>query len=127
MTAGSSRKAPALNRSATVLVIDDQPFELQWLAEFLASQGYAFESATDLKDGVDRIEASERNKYKLLIVDMEIPTGGYIGRTPKEVQRAALYQTYPGLMAVQAARNYRSLPGLVGRSRAQRNRLEVYA
>ena len=104
MTVGSTPKAA--KRSTTVLVIDDQPFELRWLAEFLTTHGYAFESAKDLKDGIDRIESSERDKYKLLVVDMEIPIGGYVGRPPKEAQRAALYQTYPGLMAVQAARNY---------------------
>jgi len=103
---GGKPAAKDAKRSGTVLVVDDQPYELQWLAEFLAAQGYAFESATDLKDGTDKIAASERNKYKLLVVDMEIPTGGFVGRPPKEPQRAALYQAYPGLVAVQVARNY---------------------
>lgn len=106
MTGGRLRSKPLPRRSTSILVIDDQPFELQWLEEFLIVQGFAFESATDLKDGIDKIEASERDKYKLLVVDMEIPTGGYVGRFPKEPQRATLYQTYPGLMAVQVARNY---------------------
>jgi CheY-like chemotaxis protein len=87
-------------------VIDDQPFELSWLVEYLESQSLAGESAVTLRGGVERVEASEHAKYKLVIVDMEMPLGGYVGKPPKEAERAVLYDKYPGLYAAQAARNY---------------------
>ena len=105
MTANRAR-GQRHTRSSTILVIDDQPFELQWLMEYLAEQGYVCENAMTLKDGIEKIEASEKDKYRVLIIDMEILTGGYVGRMPKEEKRAALYRAYPGLLAVQEARNY---------------------
>jgi hypothetical protein len=104
MTASRS-KSPRKNHSK-VLVIDDQPFELNWLFEFITESGFSWESAVNLRDGVELIRASENDKYRVLIVDMEIGTGGYVWKAPKEPTRAALYQKYPGLAAVQEARNY---------------------
>lgn len=101
-----SSSSATVPRRTTVLVIDDQPYELVWLVEFLEAHGYKCEIATTLKDGVARIEASEHDKYRILIVDMEISADGFTGRLPKEVAREKLYRAYPGLSAVQAARNY---------------------
>ncbi len=53
-----------------ILVIDDEPDIRTTLADLLAMDGYDVQTATDGKDGLERIG---RNPFDLILSDMRMP------------------------------------------------------
>jgi CheY-like chemotaxis protein len=83
----------------TVLVIDDEPFQTEWLTEYFRARGYDVAEADDLQSALD---ALDRVRYRYVIVDLSIPF------SPALAQPLAALGTeffrYPGLMAARKAR-----------------------
>jgi DNA-binding response OmpR family regulator len=51
----------------TVLVIDDEPFQTEWLTEYFRACGYDVAEADDLQSALD---ALDRVRYRYVIVDL---------------------------------------------------------
>lgn len=54
----------------TILVVEDDPINLQILTDFLSANGYALRSATDGADGVRQFFAEPPD---LMLVDVQLP------------------------------------------------------
>lgn len=88
------------NTSKKVLLADDEPFYLEWLEDFLHSNGLEVEYATSVDDAVAKLKST---KYRLVVVDLNIPILSGGGEFANKLSGA--YDTYPGLYIANAARN----------------------
>jgi CheY-like chemotaxis protein len=83
----------------TVLIIDDEPFETEWLTEYFKARGYKVAEADDLQSA---LAALETVRYAYIVIDLSIPV------TPSLQQPLAAlgseFFRYPGLMAARRAR-----------------------
>jgi CheY-like chemotaxis protein len=84
----------------TVLVIDDEPFNTEWLTDYFKARGFDVVQAEDLQSALD---ALEKTRYGYVIIDLSIPV------SPTLAQPLAALGTeffrYPGLMAARRARS----------------------
>jgi len=83
----------------TVLVIDDEPFQTEWLTEYFRARDYKVVEAEDLQSGLD---ALERSRYRYVIIDLSIPFSPALAQ-PLAALGAEFFR-YPGLMAARKAR-----------------------
>jgi CheY-like chemotaxis protein len=84
----------------TVVVVDDEPHNVLWMADYLDAKGLSFILATNLNDAVQEIN---KEIYRALVIDLNIPV-----IEPLDAAVAALgavYARYPGLYAARQARN----------------------
>jgi CheY-like chemotaxis protein len=58
-------------RSASLLVVDDDPDVLESLCEALVSEGYEVRGA---RDGIEALEAIEERRPDLIVTDLMMPT-----------------------------------------------------
>jgi CheY-like chemotaxis protein len=83
----------------TVLVIDDEPFNTEWLTEYFKARGFNVVEAVDLEAA---LAALEKTRYRYVIIDLSIPV------SPALAQPLASLGTeffrYPGLMVARRAR-----------------------
>jgi CheY-like chemotaxis protein len=83
----------------TVLIIDDEPFETEWLTEYFQARDYKVVQADDLHAA---LAALETVRYAYIVIDLSIPV------TPALQQPLAAlgpqFFRYPGLMAARRAR-----------------------
>jgi CheY-like chemotaxis protein len=87
------------DRLNTVLVIDDEPLQTEWLTEYFRAQGFVVEQAEDLQSA---LSALEKIRYRYVVIDLSIPFSPALAKP-----LAALgdeFFRYPGLMAARRAR-----------------------
>jgi CheY-like chemotaxis protein len=87
------------NKLKTVLVIDDEPFQTEWLTEYFQARGYGVMQAEDLQSALDALEGV---RYGYVIVDLSIPFSPALAQ-PLAALGAEFFR-YPGLMAARKAR-----------------------
>jgi CheY-like chemotaxis protein len=84
----------------TVLVIDDEPFQAEWLTDYFTAHDLKVEESADLQSALDALELA---RYKYVIIDLSIPY------SPTLAQPLAVLGTeflrFPGLMAARKARS----------------------
>jgi DNA-binding response OmpR family regulator len=83
----------------TVLVIDDEPFQTEWMAEYFMARGYKVVQADDLQDA---LKALETVRYAYVVIDLSIPVTPAL-QQPLAALGAEFFR-YPGLMAARKAR-----------------------
>lgn len=54
----------------TIVVVDDEPHHVVWLVDFLESKRLKVEMASDIVDAIMRIE---KEIYRTLVIDLNIP------------------------------------------------------
>jgi CheY-like chemotaxis protein len=86
--------------SETIVVLDDELFNIEWLLDYLNAQGY--ETLPSSSAG-EAIEIISQEIYRALILDLNVPM-------PPEMAEAAeklgtVYRKYPGLFVAWTARN----------------------
>lgn len=83
----------------TVLVIDDEPFNTEWLTDYFQARKFKVVHAEDLQSA---LAALETIRYRYVVIDLSIPF------SPALAQPLASLGTeffrYPGLMAARRAR-----------------------
>ncbi|MCC6506524.1 MAG: hypothetical protein IT475_13890 [Aquimonas sp.] len=84
----------------SALILDDEPHLLVWLGEFLEGKGLKVRFESDVAKA---IEALGQEKYRLLILDLNVP----VPTSLKEAvgKRGPLYEEYRGLFVAEYARN----------------------
>jgi len=85
--------------SAVVLLIDDEPEYLAFVVDYLESLGLKTEIARNLPEAMAAID---RNVYRLILVDMEIPA---LGADAVVKRPSAVAHKYPGIVAAIHCRN----------------------
>lgn len=87
-------------RSKAVLLVDDEPYHLQWAMDYLESQTYEVEVAESAEAGVEKLT---QWRYRMVIVDLSIPG---LRLDPGLVGDETLLKRYPGLIVATYARNH---------------------
>jgi CheY-like chemotaxis protein len=83
----------------TVLIIDDEPFETEWLTEYFQARNYKVAQADDLQSA---LAALETVRYAYVVIDLSIPVSPSL-QQPLASLGPAFFR-YPGLMAARRAR-----------------------
>ena len=83
----------------TILLADDEPYNLEWLVEFLSSQGYQVRTAVTVDAALKDLQ---KNRFRAVIADLSIPPGG--ARLPRSTTEP-LYGRYPGMTIAEYARS----------------------
>lgn len=88
-----------------VLVVDDEPELLEWLAEYLEAKDVKVVFAKNIAEG---ISALDTGSYRFLVLDLNVPVSGEYRSTL--ARKGQVFSSYPGLYVAQLARNkgYRS-------------------
>lgn len=87
-------------KSDTILLADDEPYNLQWVVDWLDSLKYKVVIAETVDAGIRFLETA---RFRTVIADLSIPLDSpqltLDGKSP-------LYLTYPGLVLADFARNH---------------------
>jgi CheY-like chemotaxis protein len=87
-------------KADTILLADDEPYNLQFIVDFLESLGYK----TEVADNVDKaIQRLQENRFRAVIADLSIPLLSPMGFLSGN---APIYLKYPGLQIADYARNH---------------------
>lgn len=82
-----------------VLVIDDEPFNTEWLTDYFTARKFNVVHAEDLQSALD---ALENTRYRYVIVDLSIPVSPLLAQPLASL--GTEFFRYPGLMAARRAR-----------------------
>ena len=84
----------------TILLADDEPYDLQWVLDFLETMNYKTVVAENVDEALRRLQ---EHRFRAIIADLSVPLlpphSLLIGRDP-------LFQKYPGLLVADYARNH---------------------
>lgn len=83
----------------TVLVIDDEPFNTEWLTDYFKARKFEVVHAEDLQSALD---ALENTRYRYVVVDLSIPISPVLAQPLASL--GTEFFRYPGLMAARRAR-----------------------
>ena len=87
--------------SDTVLILDDEPFNLTWMIEYFQSKGLKtniFVNANSM------VEAIEEEIYRCLVLDLNVPVLPPLDADAE--RRGQIFRQYPGLYVAWLARNF---------------------
>lgn len=84
----------------TIILIDDEPYHVLWMVDYLESKGYKVIRANYLNTALDYIESEI---YRALIIDLNIPVVAPYDKALAD--RGGAYARYPGLFLAERARN----------------------
>lgn len=90
----------AVSAEKTILLMDDEIFNLQWLIDFLGARGYDVYPTSSADEA---IQAVSEERYRAAIFDLNVPMASH----PMSGQRSSntVYRRYPGLYVAWFARN----------------------
>jgi CheY-like chemotaxis protein len=83
----------------TVLIIDDEPFNTEWLTDYFTARKFEVVHAEDLQSALD---ALEHTRYRYVVVDLSIPVSPVLAQPLASL--GTEFFRYPGLMAARRAR-----------------------
>ena len=86
--------------SKTIVVLDDELFNIEWLLDYLNAQGY--ETLPSSSAG-EAIEIISQEIYRALILDLNVPMPPEMSETAEKLGN--VYRKYPGLFVAWTARN----------------------
>lgn len=82
-----------------ILIMDDEPHLLDWLVEYLESKTYNVELVTNVQDAIAKLEI---NRYRMVILDLNIPASSEYLQKIKD--KGDAYTEYRGLYVAEFAR-----------------------
>lgn len=85
--------------STTFLIADDEPFNLIWLKDYIASLKYNVRFAQTASEAIQLLLEED---YRAVIVDLNIPKGT---EKTTDTETNLLYEDFPGLKIAQVARS----------------------
>ena len=85
--------------SDTILVVDDEPMYLEWLADYLTSKGLRVKFSENADDA---LALSRAATYRAYIIDLNMPASDGLKSDPRN--RTSLDKEYPGLIVARTIR-----------------------
>lgn len=82
-----------------VLVMDDEPQLLDWLAEYFKRKGYGTKFAINVAEA---IECLNSQKFRILVLDLNVPAPGEYANIL--AAKGAIFQKFRGLYVAECAR-----------------------
>ena len=89
-----------VDKLRTVLIIDDEPFQTEWLTDYFRARGFEVVQAEDLQSALDALETT---RYRYVVIDLSIPFSAALAQ-PLAALGTEFFR-YPGLMAARRARS----------------------
>jgi len=86
--------------SDTVVVLDDELFNIEWLLDFLEAQGYETIPSSSADEAIQIVS---EEIYRALILDLNVPMPPELSETAEKL--GSVYRKYPGLFVAWTARN----------------------
>jgi CheY-like chemotaxis protein len=83
----------------SVLIIDDEPFNTEWLTDYFNARKFEVIHAEDLQSA---LSALEHTRYRYVVVDLSIPVSPVLAQPLASL--GTEFFRYPGLMAARRAR-----------------------
>lgn len=83
-----------------ILIVDDEPYYLEWLGEFLVQLGY---DPVFIESANEAVKVAADRPFRAIIFDLNIPISGALRELA--AKKGGLYAKYPGLYLAFAARN----------------------
>jgi CheY-like chemotaxis protein len=87
-----------LNRD--ILLVDDEPYHIKWIAENLQDDGYQVEYARNVLEALDQIRGK---RFRMMLVDLNLPVFG--AHVDHALSLGEIYKIFPGLIVAREARN----------------------
>ncbi len=84
----------------TILLADDEPYNLVFVLDFLEAQGFRVVVADNVDKALLRLQ---ENRFRAIIADLSIP---YLSPQVQPTGLDQAYQSYPGLIVADYARNH---------------------
>lgn len=86
-------------KESTVLVADDEQYNIEFLLELFASLKLQADVAENVDAALDLLHAA---RYRLVVADLSIP---HLSRENLPADKSPLFEKYPGLLIAEYARN----------------------
>jgi CheY-like chemotaxis protein len=83
----------------TVLVIDDEPFQAEWLTDYFIARKLKVEQCPDLQSAMGALEST---RYKYVVIDLSIPYSPALAQPLGTL--GGEFLRYPGLLVARRAR-----------------------
>lgn len=83
-----------------VLILDDEPELLEWLAEYLKAKKLQVEFAKNVSEGMAALDSKA---FRFLVLDLNVPASGQYKSALAD--KGDVFSRYPGLYVAQTARN----------------------
>lgn len=99
-----------MRREPVLLVVDDEPYNRDIIAEFLERDGYRIEQAADGREALDRL-AAEPRRYDALLLDRMMPVLDGMS-VLREVKRDPVLRSLPVILQTAAAGKEQVAEGL---------------
>ena len=84
----------------TILLADDEPYNLQWVIEYLKRQRFVVVTAESVDKAIEKLQEIQ---FRLVIADLSIPL---LAPQSLLADKSAIFQQYPGLLIADYARNH---------------------
>jgi CheY-like chemotaxis protein len=88
-----------IDKLDTVLVIDDEPFQAEWLTDYFIARKLNVEQCPDLQSALSALEST---RYKYVVIDLSIPYAPALAQPLGTL--GVEFLRYPGLLAARRAR-----------------------
>lgn len=87
-------------RSTTILLADDEPYNLRWLIDWIESENYSVTITESVDAAINELRGA---RYRTIVADLSIPL-----LSPQELpkENEPLHKTYPGLVLANYARHH---------------------
>lgn len=85
---------------STIVLMDDELFNMRWLMDFLEHLGFEVILARSANEAMKLIS---EEIYRCLILDLNVPLVSQISESAKQLPE--VYRKYPGLLVAKEARN----------------------
>jgi len=84
----------------TILLLDDELYNLTWMIDYLYSLGYMVVTCSNANDAIDIIE---KTMFRAVILDLNVPLLPPLEEAARNI--SPVYAKYPGLFVARRARN----------------------
>lgn len=84
-----------------VLILDDEPHLLDWLAEYLQAKGYKTTFAVNIAEAIAALTSG--TKFRMMILDLNVPAPGEYSELLRS--RGPTHENYCGLYVAEEARS----------------------
>jgi CheY-like chemotaxis protein len=84
----------------SIIIMDDEPYNLEWLFDFLEAKGFEVMTTSNVTEAIDLIST---DIYRAVILDLNVPVPPEAMASVSKLGGA--YLKYPGLYVAREARN----------------------
>ena len=85
----------------TILILDDEIYNLRWMIEFFKNRGLKVETFNDANQIISEIK---KEIFRCLVIDLNVPIRSPLDKDAEK--KGDIFRRYPGLFVASMARNF---------------------